>query len=107
MLYTRGTSSEILKKCQRDGIVPSVIWMDEQDLIPSLKVVLKNACESVGVDEMIGVEWYPPPSEEERAFVEEHAYITYVVSSTPSLVRMLITSLYQRLSILERTYSGE
>lgn len=64
---------EILKKCQRDRLVPCVIWMDEQDLIPSLKVVLKNACESVGVDEMIGVEWYPPPSEEERAFVEEHA----------------------------------
>ena len=69
--------SEALKKCMKDNEVPCIFWVDELSSVPQLKRVLKQASQSIDFDQMIGVEYYPPPSEEERAFVAENDRYDY------------------------------
>ena len=63
---------EIVEICKQERAVPCVVWMDELSLIPQMKAVLKQAAEAVGFGEVIDVEWYPPPSAEEEAYIEEN-----------------------------------
>jgi len=69
--------SEALKKCMKDNEVPCIFWIDELSLVPQLKRVLKLACQSIDFDQIPGVEYYPPPSEEERAYVAENDRYDY------------------------------
>jgi len=62
---------EILKKFRKIDTIPGLIWVDDQSLIQPLRIVLKAANEAVDFHNEIDVEWYPPPSEEERAFYQD------------------------------------
>lgn len=59
---------EIVKKVKKVGIPPGLVWVDDQSLVKPLRHTLKAAGEACGFREVIEVEWYPPPSDEEQAY---------------------------------------
>jgi len=48
--------------------VPCLIWMDEISLVEPLQGLIKAAFHSIGFNEEMEVQWYPPPSAEEQGY---------------------------------------
>jgi len=54
----------------KDTNMPPIIMIDELSVVEPLRKVLGECFEAVGITDSFRIEWYPPPSEEERRFNE-------------------------------------